>query len=96
MLCMLQTNCLIVGSSEVLLRLRSSLCALQTELQRLQAELDEMRQAMQHMQSDKQHLMLTLAQKTNAHACSLMPVPHLPWQVGLQRPLTPCFRYLIV
>ncbi|DBB18205.1 TPA: hypothetical protein ACH3X3_003175 [Trebouxia sp. C0006] len=51
-----------------------------TELQRLQAELDEMRHAMQHMQSDKQHLMLTLAQKTNAHACSLMPVPHLPWQ----------------
>ncbi|KAL0026817.1 hypothetical protein WJX77_003425 [Trebouxia sp. C0004] len=51
-----------------------------SELQSLQAELDEMRQAMHHMQSDKQHLMLTMAQKANTHACSLMPVPHLPWQ----------------
>jgi len=79
-----------------LLRIRSSLCALQTELQRLQAELDEMRQAMQHMQSDKQHLMLTLAQKANAHACSLMPVPHLPWQVRLQCPLIAFFCYVIL
>lgn len=85
-----------VGSSEVLLRLRSSLCVLQTELQRLQAELDEMRQAIQHIQSDKQHLMLTLAQKANAQAWGLTQVPHLPWQVRLHCPLIAFFCFVVL